>query len=83
MTWKVMTFAGSFSSAFGNRSVLGNMVYSYTVDRNIFCRRVCSHWTDDYKERGMANEGTHAGMHFGHDRVRLADSREEIGSLLP
>jgi len=75
-------FRGPVSSGAGHRSFLGNMVYSYPVDYNLLCRRVHSHWADDHRERGLADEVSHAGLYSHDDLFGLAYSREKLGSVL-
>jgi hypothetical protein len=58
-----------FSSGSGSGSLLGNMVHSDTIDSNVWCGGVHSHWPDDHKKCGVAYEVTHAGLYLIYDPV--------------
>jgi hypothetical protein len=73
---------GLISPGAGYRSLLGNMVYSYPIDYNLLCRRVHSHWADDHRKRGLADEISHARLYSHDDFFGLAYSREKLGSVL-
>src|SRR5262249_10183257 len=73
---------GLVSSRTGHRSFLGNMVYSYSFDYNLLCRRVHSHWADDHLKRGLADEISYARLYSNDDFFSVASCWEKFDRVL-